>query len=320
MRATCFINCFNYRSYVGEAVRSALAQTRPFDQILVVDDGSSDGSLAALEQDFKGEPLVHLVGKQNGGQLSCFNFAIPRVAGDILFFLDADDRYCPTYLETALRCYERTETDFLVVGMENFGADDRCYASNIGERDLGYSVLTTLLAGTWIGGPTSCLSMKTSLAKRLLPCPFEKAWPIQADNVLVYGTSLLGARKYRLGQPLVQRRVHAGNLFYGRNSTPLKSMRLMIEKNRLFAWYVQLAGYNLADLPRLLPWEFRTLAQPSYKEYRRYVRLTWNSQLSLISRVKQIISLTRHALRPGRSRAIESTAARKFSPRVKAAA
>lgn len=320
LRATCFINCFNYRSYVAEAVESALAQTRPFDQILVVDDGSTDGSLDFLQQQFGREPLVQLHGKENGGQLSSFNFALPLVTGDILFFLDADDRYRPPYLETALDCYARSEADFLIVGLENFGADDRRYASIAGERDLGYSVLTTLLAGTWIGGPTSCLSMKTSLAKRVLPYPFEKQWRIQADNVLVYGSSLLGAHKYRLGEPLVERRVHGSNLFYGRDSNALKSMRLMLEKNRLFAWYTQKAGYDLADLPRLLPWEYRTLERPSLKEYRRYLRLAWNSPLSLVMRAKQFAALTRHTLRPSPTRSSKSIAPQKFSARGRAAA
>jgi glycosyltransferase involved in cell wall biosynthesis len=301
MLATCLINSFNYRPYVGEAVESALGQSRPFDQILVIDDGSTDGSRQFLEQRFGSTPRVQIIGKENGGQLSCFNAAIPHVTGDVLFFLDADDRFRPSYLATALECYDRACADFLIVGLENFSENQRRTAMKSVDRDWGFSVLSTLLAGTWVGAPTSCLSMRTSLARRILPFPFEPEWRIQADNVLVYGASVLGAHKYELGETLIERRVHGSNLYFGRRMDPRQSMRFELIKNRLIAWYARQAGYDLADLPRLLPREFRTLARPTMREYRRYLRMAWNASLSLTTRVKQTASLTAHFVKSRRA-------------------
>ena len=102
MLTTCLINNCNYRPYVAEAVESALGQTQPFDQILVIDDGSTDGSRQLLAEQFDSVARVQIIRKQNGGQLSAFNHAIPHVTGDLVFFLDADDRYRSTYLERAL--------------------------------------------------------------------------------------------------------------------------------------------------------------------------------------------------------------------------
>lgn len=300
MLATCLINSFNYRPYVGEAVESALGQSRPFDQILVVDDGSTDGSRQFLEQKYAGTPRVQILAKQNAGQLSCFNAAIPHVTGDVLFFLDADDRFRPSYLATALECYERTRADFLIVGLENFGTNQSRAATKSADRDWGFSVLSTILAGTWVGAPTSCLSMRTSLARRILPFPFESEWRIQADNVLVYGASVLGAHKYELGETLIERRVHGSNLYFGRRTDPRQSMRFELIKNRLIAWYARQAGYDLADLPRLLPREFRTLARPTFREYRRYLRMSMHSSLPLTTRIKQTTSLTAHLLKSRR--------------------
>lgn len=300
MLATCLINNFNYRPYVGEAVESALGQTRPFDQILVVDDGSTDGSRQFLEQQYAATPRVQIVGKENGGQLSCFNAAIPHVTGDVLFYLDADDRFRPSYLAKALECYERTGSDFLIVGLENFGANQRRTATRSADRDWGFSVLSTILAGTWVGAPTSCLSMRTSLARRILPFPYEMEWRIQADNVLVYGASVLGAHKYELGDSLVERRVHGSNLYFGHRMDPRQSMRFELIKNRLIAWYARQAGYDLADLPRLLSREFRTIARPKWREYRRYLRMSLHSTLPLTTRVKQTASLTAHFVKSSR--------------------
>lgn len=304
MQATCLINSFNYLPYVGEAVESALRQSRPFDQILVIDDGSSDGSRQFLEQRYASTPRVKIVGKENGGQLSCFNAAIPHVTGDLLFFLDADDRFRPSYLATALECYEQNRTDFLIVGLENFGSNQSRATSRSADRDWGFSVLSTMLAGTWVGAPTSCLSMRTSLARRILPFPFESEWRIQADNVLVYGASVLGAHKYELGEPLIERRVHGSNLYFGRRMDPRQSMRFELIKNRLIAWYARQAGYDLADLPRLLTREFSTIARPTWREYRRYLRMSRHSSLPMTTRIKQTASLTAHLLKSRRGPAL----------------
>src|SRR5262245_36190430 len=102
MLATCLINNFNYGKYVGEAVESALRQSRPFDRILVVDDGSTDGSPQLLTRQFGNDPRVQILCQPNGGQLLAFNSGIARVCGDLVFFLDADDRYRPDYLQKAV--------------------------------------------------------------------------------------------------------------------------------------------------------------------------------------------------------------------------
>jgi hypothetical protein len=77
-------------------------------------------------------------------------------------------------------------------------------------------------------------------------------------------------------------------------------MRFELQKNRLFAWCIRQARYNVADLLRLLPREFRTLERPTLKEFRRYVRLSWTIQQSPYAKAKQTLSLTRHMLRSHR--------------------
>jgi hypothetical protein len=186
--------------------------------------------------------------------------------------------------------------------MENFGSGVRRPQPTPPERDLGYSVLTTLFAGTWVGAPTSCLSMRSPLARKILPFPFEAEWRIRADNVLVYGASVWGAHKYQLGEVGIERRIHGKNRFFGQPVDRHATMRNALELNRLFAWYAKQAGYNLADLPRLLPREFRTVERPTLKEYRRYLRLAWTTRQTLLTRAKQTLSLTAHLMAPKRDR------------------
>jgi glycosyltransferase involved in cell wall biosynthesis len=82
----------NYGRFLADAVESALAQTLPYEQILVVDDGSTDESRRLLER-YRGR--VELLFKPNGGQLSAARAALTRVYCRYVHYLDADDYLLP---------------------------------------------------------------------------------------------------------------------------------------------------------------------------------------------------------------------------------
>jgi glycosyltransferase involved in cell wall biosynthesis len=91
------IDTYNHERFIGEAVRSALAQEYPQElrEILVVDDGSTDRTPEILGQ--FGD-AIRVLRKQNGGQASAFNYAIPQCRGEIVAFLDGDDWWMPEKL------------------------------------------------------------------------------------------------------------------------------------------------------------------------------------------------------------------------------
>jgi GT2 family glycosyltransferase len=80
---------------IGEAVESALAQTLPPHELIVCDDGSTDGLETALEQ-FRGQLVV--LRKENGGEASAKNAGARAASGDFIVFLDADDVFMPDRL------------------------------------------------------------------------------------------------------------------------------------------------------------------------------------------------------------------------------
>lgn len=84
---------YNYERFLPTAVDSALAQTHPDVEVVVVDDGSSDGSAEVIRG--YGDRVVPVL-KENGGQGSAMNAAFEVATGDIVMFLDADDRLGPT--------------------------------------------------------------------------------------------------------------------------------------------------------------------------------------------------------------------------------
>jgi glycosyltransferase involved in cell wall biosynthesis len=88
---------FNAERTIGPAIRSALAQTRGDFELLVVDDGSVDGTADVIRS--FGDPRVVLIPSENRGPAVARNLALQRARGRYVSLLDSDDLYLPTYLE-----------------------------------------------------------------------------------------------------------------------------------------------------------------------------------------------------------------------------
>jgi glycosyltransferase involved in cell wall biosynthesis len=294
MTTTCLINCFNYAQFVGEAIEGALRQTAPFDEIIIVDDGSTDGTLELVTAEFGNHPVVQIVGKHNEGQLSCFNEGFARATGDIVFFLDADDVYEPTYVQQALDEYLRDRCDFLFCGRRYFGDREGVSLKFSSDRDLGYSVIRTIYSHEWIGGGTSCLSMRRQVLEKILPLPFVDDWRTRADDCLVFGASLVGARKRFLAQPLVRYRVHSSNQFCGRKSDTYANYRRRLAVNRLFEYLRREQCYNVAQLANFPHREFETIERPSLDQLFGYARISLGARVSILRRMSCIASMFQH--------------------------
>ncbi|MFY9514094.1 MAG: glycosyltransferase family 2 protein [Rubrivivax sp.] len=86
------IPVYNCEAYVAEAVQSVLAQDHPRIEILAIDDGSKDGSVAALRR--FGDAL-RVIEVPNGGPARARNLGMDEARGDYIAFLDADDIWLP---------------------------------------------------------------------------------------------------------------------------------------------------------------------------------------------------------------------------------
>ena len=85
------ITTFQRRALVAEAIRSALAQTQPVDELIVVDDGSSDGTGEAIDREFGDR--IRYVWQENAGVSAARNRGLAMARGQLLALLDSDDRW-----------------------------------------------------------------------------------------------------------------------------------------------------------------------------------------------------------------------------------
>lgn len=143
------------RLIVG-AVRSALSQSHRNIEVLVVDDGSTDGTLTRLET--LRDPRLRIIGQKNAGTAVARNVGLAAACGEYVGFLDADDRWFPEKLEIELRALRRSASDVGMAYSSYFAVDDRGRLLNRApRRRVAGNVFDALLDGEDFLMPSVCL-------------------------------------------------------------------------------------------------------------------------------------------------------------------
>ncbi len=96
---------YNRSGVLPRAVDSALAQTHGRVEVVVVDDGSTDGTEAMVARRYGGDARVRYLRQVNAGVSAARNRAMKAATGDYLAFLDSDDAWKPSKLEMQLACF-----------------------------------------------------------------------------------------------------------------------------------------------------------------------------------------------------------------------
>ncbi len=198
------INNYNYGHVLGDAIDSALAQTYPRVEVVVVDDGSTDDSRRVIES--YGSRIVPVL-QANGGQCAAVSAGFTASRGEILCLLDSDDVFFPTKVARVVEVFEEhAEVAWMKHALQV--ADGRL-------RPVGG--LTPPIAKSRVLRPrpsaaledktrfvvSSGVSVRRSTAERYLPIPPEHLaeWRFCADAYVGFWSSVYGA-SYELAEPL----------------------------------------------------------------------------------------------------------------------
>ena len=98
LKISVVVPLYNKSSYVLEALDSVFTQTFAAHEVIVVDDGSTDDGVNRVKSVW--QPAVRLIQQSNAGVAVARNTGINAATGDVIAFLDADDRYLPDFLAT----------------------------------------------------------------------------------------------------------------------------------------------------------------------------------------------------------------------------
>lgn len=114
--ASVVIPSYNCSSYIGQCLNSLLVQTLSDFEVIVVDDGSTDGSLEIAKRYVSKDSRVTVLQQAHSFAGAARNLGIQHAQGQYLLFLDSDDYFEPVLLERAVHRIEETEADICVYG------------------------------------------------------------------------------------------------------------------------------------------------------------------------------------------------------------
>jgi glycosyltransferase involved in cell wall biosynthesis len=207
------VNNYNYARFLGAAIDSALAQTHPRTEVIVVDDGSTDSSREVIAG--YGDRVIPVF-KENGGQASAFNTGFGVSRGEVIVFLDADDKLLPTAAEAALRHFEGGGVGKVHWPLWVTDEDGRRTGAVLPGRPLAEGDLREAVIrdgpDSQQGVPTSGNAWSRDLLARLLPAP-EPEYRQGADGYLLTLAPLYGVTR-RVDEPQGCYRVHGGNQYW----------------------------------------------------------------------------------------------------------
>jgi glycosyltransferase involved in cell wall biosynthesis len=114
------IPMFNSEKYIAATIQSVQKQSRPPSEILVIDDGSTDGSVGIVQQLSSSDPSIRLLTFENGGLSAARNRGILHATSEYLLFLDSDDLLKPNCVESSLGSIIDTGADLVLFDTEAF--------------------------------------------------------------------------------------------------------------------------------------------------------------------------------------------------------
>lgn len=114
---TIIVPVYNTEQYVADCIESVLCQTYPHFELILVNDGSKDGSLKICEEYADCDSRICLFSQENRGSGMTRNLALDHMHGDYVCFLDSDDTLVPETLETLMRYVADYPVDAVFFGM-----------------------------------------------------------------------------------------------------------------------------------------------------------------------------------------------------------
>ncbi len=217
--ASIVIPSYNHERFVGRAVESALAQTVPDLEVVIVDDGSTDESPAILRAVAR-DPRVRLLEQENRGAHAAISRGLELARGEHLFILNSDDLYHPTRLEVLLEKFAQDASVAMACSWIDV-IDDSGGSLGIKEawrslppwpqpepgpglNDLALPALC-LLAGNFVA-TTSNIAFRRDLLERieLAPLRYCHDWDLALQLARLGGLAVVES-------PLLRYRMHDAN-------------------------------------------------------------------------------------------------------------
>ncbi|NQN67207.1 glycosyltransferase family 2 protein [Streptococcus suis] len=143
-KVSVIVPVYNAGPYLKQCIDSILNQTYRNIELILVNDGSTDGSATICESYRQVDQRVRLINKRlgGGGVGAARNSALPLITGEFVLFVDNDDWLEPNHIEVLYKALKETDSDISIVNFTQFMEERSSYAFHVTEKDYFQEVFT----------------------------------------------------------------------------------------------------------------------------------------------------------------------------------
>ncbi len=143
-KVSVIVPVYNAGPYLTQCIDSILNQTYHNIELILVNDGSTDGSATICESYRQVDQRVRLINKRlgGGGVGAARNSALPLITGEFVLFVDNDDWLDPNHIEVLYKALKETDSDISIVNFTQFMEERSSYAFHVTEKDYFQEVFT----------------------------------------------------------------------------------------------------------------------------------------------------------------------------------
>jgi glycosyltransferase involved in cell wall biosynthesis len=229
---------YNGQQYLQEQLSSILTQLSSQDEVVIVDDASTDNSINIINA-FKDSRIRLLRNPQNLRVIKSFERALTEATGDYIFFADQDDIWLPNKVELVCQALENSVlvvSDAIVIN----GVGETLYSSYFQFRKSAPGIWRNFLQNTYLG---CCMAIQGKYKSQLLPFP---SYIPQHDEWIGLSCEFLGD-VYFLPIPLIAYRRHDNN----QTGLSGKNLAFMIWKRYVWIKMILNGALRFRNVPLL---------------------------------------------------------------------
>ncbi len=196
---------YNGALYIRQQLDSILENLSDEDEVIISDDGSSDGTRAIVEEYRRTDARIRLLDGPQDGVIANFEYAIANCSGEYIFLADQDDVWAPDKVEKVMQVFDGTSA---VLVVHDAKVMDAALAHTLMESFFDYrhskaGVFYNLVRNRYMG---CCMAFRRKLVRKILPIP--KDIPMHDQWIGLVSDYCYG-RSFFLEQPLLYYRRHA---------------------------------------------------------------------------------------------------------------
>ena len=224
-KVSILLCAYNAEAYIAEAIESTLAQTYHDFEFIIVDDGSTDGTLGII-RNYNDKRIKVIEGLHD--YIGSLNLGLKHCQGEYIARMDSDDIMQPTRIAAQVAVMdEQPDITVCTTWAQTFGEVKKNIGDNVQGKVEG--ITTLFLLGNFLIHPTSMIRRQFLMRHRLL----YKEYPFAEDFKLWTDIAYKGGRFYIIPKPLLRYRLTQGQVtnmhWQEQNATRLTIQQELIE-------------------------------------------------------------------------------------------